>query len=522
MKDKDLIHTLSEDKLSPFWSLATIGELIGEKGVFVDGDWVESKDQDPSGDVRLIQLADIGEGRYKNRSQRFLTYKKAIKLGCTFLKSGDVLIARMPDPLGRACIFPGDQKKSITVVDVAIVRTLNEKISNRWLMYFINAPFFRAAVDSLQSGSTRKRISRKNLSRITLPVPPAGEQKRIVAEIEKQFSRLDEAIANLKRAKANLKGYKAAVLKAAVEGKLTEQWRKEHPDVEPAEKLLHRILADRRAKWEQAEITKLGEISTTTSLAALKKKYKNPIPPDYETLNPLPKSWYRASTDQLFWFITSGSRGWAKYYADKGPLFLRIGNLDHDSISLDLRDIQRVQPPNGTEGTRTRVEPNDILISITADVGMIGIIPEGFPEAYINQHISLARPVRVFHSSYLAWFLTSQSGQRQFKKLQRGATKAGLGLDDIRSIYVPLPPLDEQKEIVYQIEQRFRVFEEISEAVDLSLARAERLRQSILKKAFSGKLIPQDPNDEPAAVLLERIRSQKERQNVKGVGNKME
>src|SRR3989304_9218202 len=104
------------------WAIAAIGELIDSDGVFVDGDWVESKDQDIKGGVRLIQLADIGDGIYRNRSNRYLTYAKAVELGCTFLKPNDVLIARMPDPLGRACIFPGDSKLSVTAVDVCIVR----------------------------------------------------------------------------------------------------------------------------------------------------------------------------------------------------------------------------------------------------------------------------------------------------------------------------------------------------------------------------------------------------------------
>jgi type I restriction enzyme, S subunit len=148
------------------WALARIEDLMGTDGIFVDGDWVESKDQDPFGDVRLIQLADIGDGEYRNRSARFLTHTRAEELNCTFLISGDVLIARMPDPLGRACIFPGDEKPSVTVVDVCIVRTGTDGADHRWLAHFINAPAFRARIYELQSGSTRKRISRRNLATI--------------------------------------------------------------------------------------------------------------------------------------------------------------------------------------------------------------------------------------------------------------------------------------------------------------------------------------------------------------------
>jgi type I restriction enzyme, S subunit len=159
-------------QLPKSWDLRTIPELVGDKGVFIDGDWVESKDQDPNGDVRLIQLADVGDGNYRDRSARFLTSEKAKELGCTFLKKNDVLIARMPDPLGRACIYPGDEKPAVTVVDVCIVRSDKDSFDHRWLSHFVNAYPFRAAISGLQAGSTRKRISRGNLATIPLPVPP--------------------------------------------------------------------------------------------------------------------------------------------------------------------------------------------------------------------------------------------------------------------------------------------------------------------------------------------------------------
>jgi type I restriction enzyme, S subunit len=379
----------------------------------------------------------------------------------------------MPDPLGRACIFPGDKRKAVTVVDVAIVRPSSKNTDARWLMHFINAPRFRAAVNSLQSGSTRKRISRKNLGSITLPVPQYDQQKRIADEIEKQFSRLDEAVSGLKRIKANLKRYKASVLKASVEGKLTEDWRKKHPNVEPASALLKRMLIERKKKWEEKNPG---------------KKYKEPVAPDTSNLPELPNGWVWATTDQLFSFVTSGSRGWARYYSESGPLFLRMGNLDHDTINIDLSETQRVQPPAETEGIRTRVMSGDILLSITADVGMIGLVPDRFEEAYINQHIALARPNNSINSAYLAWYLSCKIGQDQLKKLQRGATKVGLGLDDIRAVNIALPPLIEQQGIIEGIDHCFSVMEKIERTTEISLKHAERLRQGILKKAFSGNL----------------------------------
>ena len=173
------------------WVRAPIDNLISGGGLFSDGDWVESKDQDPNGEVRLIQLADVGVGEFRNRSSRFLTSTKAAELNCTYLEPQDVLAARMPNPLGRACTFPDGLGSCVTVVDVAVLRPGQESVDPAWLMWAINSPPCSSQVAALQSGTTRKRISRRNLATIQLTVPPLEEQRRIVAAIEEHFSRLD-------------------------------------------------------------------------------------------------------------------------------------------------------------------------------------------------------------------------------------------------------------------------------------------------------------------------------------------
>ncbi len=248
----------NEQQLPLGWSEATVVDLIGPGGVFCDGDWVESKDQDPSGDIRLIQLADVGDGSYRDKSNRFLTPSKAVELRCTFLKPGDLLVARMPDPLGRVCLFPGDSKLSVTVVDVCIVR-LGSDIHSRWLMHQLNTPQLRQLVAGLQSGSTRKRISRANFAKIRFPVPPLLEQERIATEADELLSDIDAGVAALERVRAKLKLYRASVLKAAVEGSLTAEWRAQHPHAEPASELLQQILIERRQLWEDDQLRKYNE-----------------------------------------------------------------------------------------------------------------------------------------------------------------------------------------------------------------------------------------------------------------------
>ena len=235
-----------------------------------------------------------------------------------------------------------------------------------------------------------------------------------------------------------------------------------------------------------------------------KGKYKEPLASDVDFK--IPQGWAETTTDQVYFYVTSGSRGWAKYYSEEGPVFLRMGNLDHYDVTLDLDDIQRVNPPKGAEGSRTRVQAGDSLISITADVGMVGIVPENFEEAYINQHVSLARPVLPEMGLYLAWLLSGDFSKEQFKVLQRGATKVGLGLDDIKSIQFGLPSIKEQNEIVRVIEDKLGAMERLDYELDIKLLKAEKNKQSILASAFSGTLVDSREEDGDAGELLSRIR----------------
>jgi type I restriction enzyme S subunit len=147
----------------------------GEGAMIADGDWIESKDQDPEGDVRLIQLADIGDGVFKNVSRRYLTSQTAIRLNCTFLRAGDILIARMPDPIGRCAIFPGVGQPAVTAVDVCIVRTA-PGTDAAWLMQMINSPAIRSQILALAGGGTRQRVSTKELKGLKIYCPPYDQQ----------------------------------------------------------------------------------------------------------------------------------------------------------------------------------------------------------------------------------------------------------------------------------------------------------------------------------------------------------
>lgn len=199
-------------------------------------------------------------------------------------------------------------------------------------------------------------------------------------------------------------------------------------------------------------------------------------------------TWSHPELRRITSLVTSGSRGWARYYSDAGALFLRVGNLTRSSIKLDLGKVQRVSPPPSAEGTRTRVQPGDVLISITAELGLIAVVPGGVEEAYVNQHIALVRPQANVNPRYLAWYLASPEGQTALRARQRGATKLGLGLDDIRNVVVPLPDRDQQDRIVDGVERKMSAVKALDDNAESSIRRADLLWRQVLEQATSGQL----------------------------------
>ncbi|MES1185631.1 MAG: restriction endonuclease subunit S [Myxococcales bacterium] len=210
----------------------------------------------------------------------------------------------------------------------------------------------------------------------------------------------------------------------------------------------------------------------------------------------LARDWGTKRVKHVSHLVTSGSRGWAEFYADDGPLFIRIGNLTEQGIDLDLADLQHVHVPAGTEGARTRVKQGDVLVSITALIGAVGLVRHAIGESYVNQHLALVRPTSSVDARWLAYALRSQLGRDQFMLRMYGGTKAGLGLDDVREVAVPLPPLHTQRVLADFLDRK-------TTAIDALIAKKERLivllqekRQALITQAVTKGLNPNVPMKE--------------------------
>ena len=324
-----------------------------------------------------------------------------------------------------------------------------------------------------------------------------------MAEIEKQFTRLDASVAALKRVQANLERYRASVLKAACEGRLVpteaDLARADNRDYEPADRLLERILSERRARWEAQE--------------KRRGKYKEPVAPDTSDLPELPEGWAWATLTQISDLKGGATKG--RRYRPGESLtevpYLRVANVQRGY--LDLSEIKMIEVTHEVADQLALV-PGDVLFTEGGDRDKLGRgwVWKGEIDGCIHQnHVFRSRLLlSQMHPEFVSWWGNS-FGQTFFEQSGKQTTNlASINLSVLSSFPVPLPPLAEQRRIVAEVERRLSVIQQAEAAVDANLARAERLRQSILKQAFSGKLVPQDPDDEPASVLLNRIRAERE------------
>lgn len=366
-----------------------------------------------------------------------------MKSAGSYFRPGDVLYGRLRPYLNKIhrAKFEGVASAEF------IVLPSSEFYDGDFVKFLLHQKKFVDFAMSRSSGD-RPRVKFDGISDFEFPLPPINEQNRIVEKIETLFARLDKGEEALRDVQKLLARYRQSVLKAAVTGQLTADWRR----------------SNALAEWHDMELGELVE------------------------------------------FLTSGSRGWAKYYAPSGAPFIRAQNLKHDRLDLD--DAAYVRLPKGSEGTRTLIKRGDLLVTITgANVTKTAIVNVDLEEAYVSQHVGLLRLIEDADSEFIYWFLVAKAGGRkQLEEFAYGAGKPGLNLTNIREVKLALPSLPEQKEIVARIQEAIDRISSVEEWCKTELTRSAALRQSILKDAFAGRLVPQDPTDEPAAALLARIK----------------
>ena len=358
-------------------------------------------------------------------------------------------------------------------------------------------------------GSTMANLNQQHLLSMRLPLPPLFEQIRIVEKLEELLSDLDAGVAELKAAQKKLAQYRQSLLKAAVEGALTAEWRQQHPPAETGAQLLQRILTERRARWEAEQLAKFKEQGKTPP-KDWQKKYPEPVEPDTRGLPELPQGWVWASVDQL-----SEIQGGIQKQPSRTPVenrfpFLRVANVARGRLKLD--DVHEIELFAG-ELDRLALMPGDVLIvegngSLT-EIGRCAVWDGSIKNAVCQNHLIRVRPLGI-ESRFLEAWINSVGGIEKLTKL--AATTSGLytlSVGKIAKIPVPVAPLLEQKKAIEILAEQLAGSEAKEQSVMFAHKQSAAQRQNILRAAFAGQLVPQDPADEPASVLLERIRAER-------------
>ena len=474
-------------KIPESWAFKKMSEI----STVIGGGTPKTKEPDnyEGGDISWLTPADLSGYTKKKigHGNRFITEKGLSTSSARMMPAGTVLYTSRA-PIGYVAIA----SNPICTNQGFKSFVLNDGILPDYVYWYLKGT--KNLAESLASGTTFLELSGARAKQIPIPIAPLDEQKRIVAEIEKQFSRLDEAVESLKRVKANLRRYKASALKAAVEGKLTEEWRKKHPAVEPADKLLERILAERRKKWEEAELVKMKAKGKKLTDDKWKKKYKEPPQVDETLLPALPNGWAWANFERLAEDIPHALKA-----GPFGSSLKKSFYVPHGYKIYGQEQVLRNDPTYGDyyidddryENLRScAVKPGDILISLVGTIGKVLILPENIEPGIINPRLvkfSLDR--QLVDANYIKMYLQSPYVKYLFSIASHGGTMDILNLTILKEIPIPIPPLEEQNKITEEFERISSIENDFISAIEINEKRSVRLRQSILKKAFSGKLI---------------------------------
>jgi len=427
------------------------------------------------------------------------------------LSDGDIVIAASSgskEIVGKAGQFTRlDWKGTFGAFCTAIRPDI--ELNSRFIGYYFQTPDYREAISEGSAGSNINNIKSTDLATHLIPVAPKQEQTRIVEKLEELLSDLDAGVAELKAAQKKLMQYRQSLLKAAVEGTLTAEWRKTQQPEETGAQLLARILKQRRANWEAKQLAKFQQQGKTPP-KGWQDKYPEPVEPDTRDLPELPEGWVWASIDQLS--PDDLANGRSVPTSVNGAKVLRLTAVTHCRIDqLEYKHGKwtedEAKPFAISEGDLLIVRGNGSL-SLVGRAGLVGPVTEQI--AYPDTMIRLRILTEIVSPKWIGLLWDSQIVRSHLE--QRARTSAGIykiSQPDITSVIVPIPPLVEQDQLINLIDHQIEDLTLIQKSLDVAFKQSAAQRKNILKNAFSGQLVPQDPNDEPASVLLERIQAER-------------
>lgn len=484
-------------------------------------------------DVSFLPMAAVEEktGRFSLTETRLFG---KVKKGYTQFKNGDLLFAKITPCMENGKVAVVENLKNgigCGSTEFHVSRPVDLVERKYLFFYFVQEAFRREAQRNMTGSAGQLRVPKPFFAEAQIPLPPIAEQQRIVDKIEELFSDLDSGINSLKTAQQQLKVYRQAVLKWAFEGKLTAQWREEQQrqgKLASADTLLAQIKTEREQRYQKELEAWQSEVEAWEAIGKEGKKPRKPSKPkkvspltstDLQELPKIPAFWFWTKLGYLTLGVEYGTS--AKSQKKGGIPVLRMGNIQN--CKFDWSDL--VFTSNDEEINQYILRKGDILFNRTNSpelVGKTAIYRGERPAIFAGYLIRVNHFHNFVESKYLNYFLSSVIASNHGNKVKTdGVNQSNINGQKLMDYPFPYTHLEEQIKIVEEIESRLSICDQLEADIEANLKKAEALRQSILKQAFTGKLVSQDPNDEPAAVLLDRIRAEHEAHKARGnTGNR--
>jgi type I restriction enzyme, S subunit len=384
-------------------------------------------------------------------------------------------------------------EKPFSIKNVGLFKKNPSVIASIYLKHWLSSPLFERILEEEKfvKGTTQKFIPLVSLRNLPIPLPPLNEQKRIADRLDLLLTRIDKTKAHLDRIPPLLKRFRQSVLAAATSGKLTEDWREENSELADASQTrlsLCKAHADAgghkrgnaASPTEEVHDLTLSVFPNGWKLVELKEVVRPDKPITYGILKPGPE-------------------------LENGIPYIRVADFPKNILSTS--GIRKTSPKIDAEFSRSKLEEGDILLSIRGTVGRLVVIPPELSGANITQDSARLSVQSVVNRDYILWFLRSEMAQQRMQRAVKGVAVRGINIGDVRALQIPLPSLEEQHEIVRRVEVLFAKADRIEAQYKTARQQVDRLTPALLAKAFRGELVPQDPNDEPASVLLERVKA---------------
>lgn len=504
------------------WAKVTLGDICN----FQAGNGFPTEMQGRSGQeypfykVRDVSIAWSAGSRFLLGTEHSLSESEAASIRAKPVPVGTVVFAKIGEALRL-------NRRALTTTPSLI----DNNMMGMWADPELVDPLYLYLYSTITKFDTEARASvvpsirKSDVSSLLFPLPPRAEQTRIVEKLEELLSELDAGIAELKAAQRKLAQYRQSLLKAAVEGALTADWRaaRGEPEETGAE-LLQRILAERRARWEQKQLSKFAEQGKPPP-NEWRAKYPEPVTSNMTDLPQLPGGWAWATVDQCAIDedgITDGPFGSnlkSEHYTESGPRVIRLQNIG-DGRFQDAR--AHISVKHYEKLKKHAVVDGDVVVAMLGEIlPRACSVPAGIAPAIVKADCARVRiNAALVRADFLVVALNSEPTRKQVERLIKGVGRPRINLGNIRSIPVPLPPKSEQLHILSMLSESLESCDVQRSAIEMGFSLSAAQRKNILKAAFAGQLVPQDPSDEPAGALLARVRAKRETYEKRPKGRK--